>query len=171
MKGKRRNINRLTVSRSLEGRSFYEKCENPRHTTVHTSDTNNVDIIQIILFLTWYHFRFISRSYCYCVRKTKRREEETHPSSRCRCRCLCQYQRECWTDNKHGLVCGCVRLLIASSPAADWDQLISPLQTPSSPQPSSSTTHNQHHAPPAFLQRKKFWPPNGCLHDKNRWWI
>ena len=58
MKGKRRNINRLTVSRSLEGRSFYEKCENPRHITVYTSDTNNGDII---------HFRFISRSYCYCV--------------------------------------------------------------------------------------------------------
>merc|ERR1712026_219833 len=60
------------------------------------------------------------------------------------------------TDTKHGLVCGCVRLLIASSPADDCDQLISPLQTPSSPQPSSSTTHNQHHAPPAFLQRKSF---------------
>ena len=53
MKGKRRNINRLTVSRSLEGsyRSFYEKCENPRHITVHTSDTNNGDIIQINLVL------------------------------------------------------------------------------------------------------------------------
>ena len=58
MKGKRRNINRLTVSRSLEGRSFYEKCENPRHITVHTSDTNNVDIIQIILFLISFSFYF-----------------------------------------------------------------------------------------------------------------
>ena len=58
MKGKRRNINRLTVSRSLEGRSFYEKCENPRHITVHTSDTNNGDIIQIILFLISFSFYF-----------------------------------------------------------------------------------------------------------------
>ena len=63
MKGKRRNINRLTVSRSLEGsyRSLYEKCENPRqprHITVHTSDTNNVDIIQIILFLISFSFYF-----------------------------------------------------------------------------------------------------------------
>ena len=60
MKGKRRNINRLTVSRSLEGsyRSFYEKCENPRHITVHTSDTNNVDRIQIILFLISFSFYF-----------------------------------------------------------------------------------------------------------------
>ena len=58
MKGKRRNINRLTVSRSLEGRSFYEKCENPRHITVHTSDTNNGDIIQIILFLISFLFYF-----------------------------------------------------------------------------------------------------------------
>ena len=58
MKRKRRNINRLTVSRSLEGRSFYEKCENPRHITVHTSDTNNGDIIQIILFLISFSFYF-----------------------------------------------------------------------------------------------------------------
>ena len=60
MKGKRRNINRLTVSRSLEGsyRSFYEKCENPRHITVHTSETNNGDIIQIILFLISFSFYF-----------------------------------------------------------------------------------------------------------------
>ena len=60
MKGKRRNINRLTVSRSLEGsyRSFYEKCENPRHITVHTSETNNVDRIQIILFLISFSFYF-----------------------------------------------------------------------------------------------------------------
>ena len=58
MEGKHRNINRLTVSRSLEGRSFYEKCENPRHITVHTSDTNNVDIIQIILFLISFSFYF-----------------------------------------------------------------------------------------------------------------
>ena len=60
MKGKRRNINRLTVSRSLEGsyRSFYEKCENPRHITVHTSYTNNVDRIQIILFLISFSFYF-----------------------------------------------------------------------------------------------------------------
>ena len=60
MKGKRRNINRLTVSRSLEGsyRSFYEKCENPQHITVHTSETNNVDRIQIILFLISFSFYF-----------------------------------------------------------------------------------------------------------------
>ena len=60
MKGKCRNINRLTVSRSLEGsyRSFYEKCENPRHITVHTSETNNVDRIQIILFLISFSFYF-----------------------------------------------------------------------------------------------------------------
>ena len=58
MKGKRRNINRLTVSRSLEGRSFYEKCENPRHITVYTSDTNNGDIIQIILSLISFSFYF-----------------------------------------------------------------------------------------------------------------
>mgnify|MGYP005690793905 CR=1 FL=1 len=58
MKGKRRNINRLTVSRSLEGKSFYEKCENPRHITVYTSDTNNGDIIQIILFLISFSFYF-----------------------------------------------------------------------------------------------------------------
>ena len=60
MKGKRRNINRVTVSRSLEGsyRSFYEKCENPRHITVHTSDTNNGDRIQIILFLISFSFYF-----------------------------------------------------------------------------------------------------------------
>ena len=60
MKGKRWNINRLTVSRSLEGsyRSFYEKCENPRHITVHTSETNNGDIIQIILFLISFSFYF-----------------------------------------------------------------------------------------------------------------
>ena len=54
MKGKRRNINRLTVSRSLED----EKCENPRHITVHTSDTNNGDRIQIILFLISFSFYF-----------------------------------------------------------------------------------------------------------------
>ena len=60
MMGKRRNINRLTVSRSLEGsyRSLYDKCENPRHITVHTSDTNNVDRIQIILFLISFSFYF-----------------------------------------------------------------------------------------------------------------
>ncbi len=60
MKGKRRNINRLTVSRSLEGsyRSFYEKCENPWHITVHTSEINNGDIIQIILFLISFSFYF-----------------------------------------------------------------------------------------------------------------
>ena len=55
MKGKRQNINRLTVSRSLEG-SY--RNENPRHITVHTSDTNNVDIIQIILFLISFSFYF-----------------------------------------------------------------------------------------------------------------
>ena len=60
MKRKRRNINGLTVSRSLEGsyRSLYEKCENPRHITVHTSETNNVDRIQIILFLISFSFYF-----------------------------------------------------------------------------------------------------------------
>ena len=75
MKGKRRNINRLTVSRSLEGsyRSFYEKCENPRHITVHTSETNNVDRIQIILFLISFSFYFkkLLLLRIYWVRRTK----------------------------------------------------------------------------------------------------
>ena len=83
MKGKRRNINRLTVSRSLEGRSFYEKCENPRHITVHTSDTNNGDIIQIILFLISFsfHFKKLLLLRIYWVRRTKLMR--TLPSSAC----------------------------------------------------------------------------------------
>ena len=86
-------------------------------------------------------------------------------------RYLYQYRRPCWADTtaRSAAVCGCCCCLSSGH----WADCLSPL-------PAADTAHTaawpqlytrSQSAPLAFLQGKKFWPPNGCLHDKNHFKI